>query len=44
MDDARKGRGAGNGGAAYQNSSFWDSLEQQKKNKEQESLESEQEE
>ncbi|MGL6228610.1 MAG: hypothetical protein ACRC3J_05275 [Culicoidibacterales bacterium] len=42
MDDARKGRGAGNGGAAYMNSSFWDSLAAEKKNREQQALEAEQ--
>ena len=45
MDDARKGRGAGNGGTAYHSSSFWDNLEKEKlkKNKEQEFIEAEQE-
>lgn len=28
---ARDGRGAGNGGDAYRNSSFWDAIEKKKK-------------
>ena len=28
--EARKGRGAGNGGKAYSTSSFWDNLEKEK--------------
>lgn len=27
MSDARKNRGTGNGGEAYRNSSFWDSVD-----------------
>lgn len=31
MSDARQGRGAGNHGNAYRESSFWDSIEKKKK-------------
>lgn len=31
MSDARQGRGAGNHGKAYRESSFWDSIEKKKK-------------
>lgn len=33
MTNAREGRGQGNGGKAYRESSFWDKLEQAKKEK-----------
>lgn len=31
MSDAREGRGAGNRGKAYRESSFWDAIEKKKK-------------
>ncbi|AUS01352.1 hypothetical protein NVP1284A_25 [Vibrio phage 1.284.A._10N.286.55.A5] len=31
MSDARQGRGAGNHGKAYRESSFWDAIEKKKK-------------
>jgi hypothetical protein len=31
MSDAREGRGAGNQGKAYRESSFWDNIEKKKK-------------
>lgn len=38
MSNARKNRGTGNGGEAYRNSSFWDSVEKKKKDSEKEKV------